>query len=234
MAESHSGVGIRRGAREFTMLVVGVLIALSADAWWQERQARSEIDLLLDALVTELEENRAELTSALQRRVRLVEQNRALVEVFNDGAPYPSVDSITPLVFSALGGRPPTLGFGAYDVLLARGSTEFVPADFLVRLTSHVGSARVGMRSDDHVREGVIEDITDAIARNGGFLTTTRQQFRRTRGLPSPANELDVAGLLGDPELQNAAAISVVLHYNWQGWLESRLRETEDLLADLQ
>jgi hypothetical protein len=79
MAGSGSGPDIRKLVREFAMLVVGVMVALSADSCWQDHQAGSEIAALLDVLESELGENREELTVLLERRTELVRQNGALV-----------------------------------------------------------------------------------------------------------------------------------------------------------
>ena len=216
------------------MLVVGVMVALSADSWWEDRKAGSEIATLLDVLEAELEENREELTSLLRRRATLVEQSGALVHAVVNGPPFPSSDSLRLLVYAPLEGRPPRLSLGAYEVLLGRGSTEFVAPEFMARLASHVSAVRDGYAWDDDVRNDMVRTITALIGQHGGFLATTEEQFRRARQLPHPTNELDIPGLLGDSAFQNAAAISTVLHYNWQSWLEARLRETESLLADMR
>ncbi len=234
MADPGPRRDVRRLIGEFAMLVIGVMVALSADSWWQDRRAGAEIQSLLIVLEAELEENRRSLTAALNYRARLLDQNRALVRVAVSGPPFPASDSLIPLVYSPLEGGPPSLSFGAYEVLLSRGSTEFVDAEFLTRLASHVSVARQGQSEDDGVRQDVGRLITDAIARNGGFLSITSDPFRIERGLPSPPDQLDAAGLLGDPEFQNAATIAAILHYNWQTWLEERLAETDLLLTELR
>ena len=233
MAALRPRLDSRKLIREFAMLVIGVMVALSADSWWQDHQAKSDVDSLLLVLRSELEGNRESLVQSLARRAQLVEQNQALVRLVNEGHPFPSSDVLIPLVYSPLEGRPPDLSFGAYEVLLSRGTTEFVDADLLARLASHVSLARSGQAWDDHVRQDVIGTINEVIGRNGGFLSTASDSFRSSRGLPLPAQELDVDGLMGDLAFQNAATIGVILHYNWQGWLEARLGETEGLIADL-
>ena len=233
MAALRPRLDTRKLIREFAMLVIGVMVALSADSWWQDHQARADIDSLLLVLRSELEGNRESLAQSLARRAQLVERNQALVRLTNEGDLLPSSDALVPLVYSPLEGRPPDLSFGAYEVLLSRGTTEFVDADLLARLASHVSLARSRQDWDDHVRQDVIRTINDVIGRNGGFLSTTTDSFRSSRGLPLPTKELDVEALIGDPAFQNAATIGVILHHNWRAWLEARLAETEGLIAAL-
>ena len=83
--------------RDLVIIVVGVLIALAADAWWQGREeARRELEYLL-AIQSDMAEAGPALTNAIQLDSATVFLDRALAEQLRSGG---SLDTSEPLRIS--------------------------------------------------------------------------------------------------------------------------------------
>jgi len=220
--------------REFVMLVLGVLVALSADSWWADQQTQADVDELLRLLESELEENRAALVDEQTRRSDMLDANRTLLRLINEETSLPANDSLTTLVFSTIYWSDPRLSFGAYEVLVSRGTANRVDPNLLARLAAHVNASRIGIPYDRGVQAQAAGRITELIGEKGGFLSITSSQFRSSRSLPAPRDDPDFRSLLDDPDFANAAAVIYVLHFNYLEWLESRLAEVDGFLSELR
>jgi hypothetical protein len=80
-----------RLAAEFVVIVVGVLVALAADAWWDGRQDLALERNVLTSLVEELRANRVRLQNKVQWREGIHTASSALLEAAVEGP-----DSLTP------------------------------------------------------------------------------------------------------------------------------------------
>ena len=235
MATSEAPRKARKMIREFVMLVLGVLVALSADSWWADQQAQAEVDELLRLLVAELEENRAALVEEQTRRTDMLDANRTLLSLINDGTSLPANDSLTTLVFSTMYWSDPLLSFGAYEVLVSRGTANRVDPNLLARLAAHVNASRTGIPYDRDVQSQAVGRVTELVGEYGGFLSITSSQFRSSYSLPAPREDADFQSLIDDPDFANAAAVIYVLHFNYlHSWLQSRLAEVDEFLLELR
>lgn len=224
----------RQIAGDFVMLVVGILIALAADAAWDGRQDRKEVDLIVDALRAELEQNRQHLTRRGADHDALRSQTVRLAAIVHGASPAPHGEEAAALVLSVFGGTTTSQSFGAYDVLLARGNAEGVPTEFLVDLATHVHASRQGGSLTDRAATDDIQAIlTRVVRKHGGFLGLMGTNIRNSLELPSPQTPVDVQGILSDPDFIDGVTVMASLYRNRAAWLAARLQETERLLAAL-
>ena len=216
------------------MLVVGILIALAADAAWEGRQDREELDQIVEALRAELERNRAHLTRRETDHESLRSRTGALAAIINGTAPAPSNEETATLVLSVLGWTTTTQSFGAYDVLLARGNADGVPVDFLVDLAAHVQRSRQGgSLTDRSVAADTQALLSRVIREHGGHLGLMGSNVREAFDLPASASPADLQGILSDPEFIDGVTIMNGLYRNHAAWIAARRGETEELLAVL-
>jgi hypothetical protein len=217
------------------MIVLGVFVALAADSWWAGRQATSEARQLVAAMRAELEENEATLERAVEDWARIREWGRQLVVVSEGAMPIPPRDSLFEMVMSTITGIPPTLSFSAYDILIARGSTESVDVGTLTRTAALVAATRTGTPWDDPIRLEMQMRAIDAMERVGGYVSLLSDGERSRIGLRPPETvDARLRALLRDPAFVSAAGVLLELHVNQLGWLSQRLDETRQVLRELE
>lgn len=104
---------------EFVVIAVGVLSALAADAWWEERTARQDARDMLAALHQELVANEEILAVNTDWQERwLAQVNVLLEEAAADGPSLPT-DSVDHLLASLPGWTIPVYERGALEASLA-------------------------------------------------------------------------------------------------------------------
>lgn len=224
----------RHIAGDMAMLVVGILIALAADAAWEGRQDRREMGQIVEALRAELERNREHLTQRETDHEGLRSRTARLAAVINGAVPSPPNEEAAALVLTVLGWTTTTQSFGAYDVLLARGNADGVAVDLLVDLAAHVQRSRQGgSLTDRAVAADTQALLTRVIREHGGHLGLMGSNVRDALDLPSPSMPPNLQDILSDPEFIDGVTIMSGLYRNHAAWIAARRGETEHLLAAL-
>lgn len=88
MAEAPSSASagrLKRAGLEVAVIVLGILLALAADAWWDERVRQDREFGLLLALQEEFETNAAELEETGRAHMQLLDDALSLLELARDG-----------------------------------------------------------------------------------------------------------------------------------------------------
>lgn len=127
-----TAAGWRSAAREFAIIVTGVLVALAAQAWWSGRQERARETTYLRQLLADTRENEARVAGALHEDSLAGEAVASAYAALYSARPLPSSDSLVLLLtnrtFSASEFQPVT---GTYDALLSTGDLRLVRNDSL-------------------------------------------------------------------------------------------------------
>ena len=138
------GQGRGRLVVEFIVIVAGVLVALAAESWWSERQARAYEDELRGDMLDEFEVNRSILKNDLAENAGVMRGVRDIVEMSPDVIERLSdseVDEhLRPLVGSSYAGFDPAMGVAR--ALVQSGDLAAI-ADRELRLLLAEWSARL-------------------------------------------------------------------------------------------
>ena len=87
-------VNWRQAAGEALLLLVGVLLALIAQAWWETRVERESRRDYIDNLILEVHENRASLDRLIERHSRYITAGTSLLNEIQGGRANASADAI--------------------------------------------------------------------------------------------------------------------------------------------
>mgnify|MGYP001819031635 CR=1 FL=1 len=118
-----------QAASEALLILVGILLALAADAWWEERSERLQEREYLEALASELDQMKAHVRSVLRDAEDVVESGRVLLEVTPDWQSAVSTDSLSVLIAelsSEVAWAPPTT---VYQDLVNTGAVVVIQSD---------------------------------------------------------------------------------------------------------
>lgn len=114
-----------RALAEVAIIVVGVLIALGADAWWTEREERSGAAEYLDRFAVDLDADREMLLWTARSEERRSEATDALVEWMGRAAP-PARDSLRALVNRIREGNLDPVRTGTWTDLVNTGGLALI------------------------------------------------------------------------------------------------------------
>lgn len=75
-----NAVNWKQAAGEALLLLVGVMLALSAQAWWEAREERQTVSEYVDNLLAEVKVNKASVQEAIGNHQRYIELGTALLK----------------------------------------------------------------------------------------------------------------------------------------------------------
>ena len=152
---------------EFTVIVLGVLVALAADRWSQSRDEDELSREYAARLVTELEADSARLE---QHRAAARSRSRdgvALVEAIRGTAPD---STIMRLYFSCAGTALPHRGGATYEELRSTGLLRLMSEDVRAALFEHYGFVEGLLGRLDRVRREDRSQLATALNQSGAFM----------------------------------------------------------------
>ncbi|NNF39225.1 MAG: hypothetical protein HKN71_11205 [Gemmatimonadetes bacterium] len=118
-----------QAAGEALLILVGILLALAADAWWEERTERRQEQEYLAALLIELDQMKEHVGAAMRDADQVVEAGRVLLEITPDWPSAVSTDSLSSLIAglsSEVLWAPPTT---VYQDLVNTGAVGLIESD---------------------------------------------------------------------------------------------------------
>jgi hypothetical protein len=219
--------GWRSTLREFAIIVAGVLAALGAQAWWENRQERERERAYLAQVLAETRENEERLAEAIaEDSVAGIYTDRVMVALEGPG-PAPPADSLVRWIGQA--GRasdfqPVT---GAYRALLGTGDLRLVRNDSLRAVMVAYAAALDSESARLQQYRGVILDAVPGLARAFPFM---RRIF--TDGL-EPGG-VDVERLRRDPEVATVVFTLQAANVNRLSGLRRVRGETERVRRALE
>jgi hypothetical protein len=164
----------RASLREFAVVVLGVLAALAAQAWWEHRNERKLERTYLHQLLADTRENESRLHDVIaDDSVAGIATARALAAM-EGRAPRPAADSMRTWIGRAGSSADFTALSGTYRALLTTGDVRLIQNDSLrASLISYATALEEEETRETQIR-GVIFDLVPTFAREVPFL---RQVF---------------------------------------------------------
>lgn len=123
--------GGRTASREITFIVVGVLIALGANSWWEGRQDRDRTTEYLLRLAEDLNLSRDAMEATDESRRSVVDGTRGVMRLLRAGPTGENVDSLrATLGWIAVFNMTPVHD-GTYQEMMATGALRLLRSDSL-------------------------------------------------------------------------------------------------------
>ena len=196
---------------EMFVLIVGILLALAADRWNQERQDALETSRIVDRLKSDSARNLAMFEETLPAMEEILVNVKALFRALEAGTmvgedPTQIESAIT--FIDVIPSYP--LVFAGYDELVATGRLRQLDDPVLVDL---LGDQRAEYEAAQAVvgywRDG-IQGTSDALDHHVDFYYTTEQMDEEGMGV-----RFDFATLAADRNLRNKVFDAVDTHDDW-------------------
>ena len=210
-----------RIAGELAIIVAGILIALAADAWWDERVERQEEHAALLELRAEFRDNDEQLDSVLRIHRDGLESSRVLISMARDEVELTpdSIGALVRVIDNAWTFNPKS---GALDALIASGRLDIIENDAL----------RVALAGWSGLVSDYQEDEGGAVAyvAAGQYAMLTRVLNWADVYAPAPGRGPDPEPLRGNRELESVMAYRL-------SWYQSILAESQivdEALADIR
>ena len=215
---------------EFGVIVAGVLIALAVDAWWEGRQEQKQAEEYLQQLLVDFQETERGLQGTIAGDTRTLERVNSVLDRAYTG-PFPPADSLDlPSgynYFEPLTGTLTALVEGGDLRLIGNDSVRFE----LIGFSALVESTEAVLRHT----EGLVWHSTEQLSL--GRARHSRAVARDAANSGRGPVQVDVAGLLNDPEiisaLQMQAAASRIRLFNLRRLVEPTTRIIRRLEAEI-
>lgn len=217
----HLSQGWQRVLGELALIIGGVLIALTLDAWWAGRQERQQEIAYLEQLLADLQETQRRLHESISGDAATSDDVSLIVQRAFDGR-LPPRDSLRLRTgynqFRPLTGTQTALLQGNGLQLLRSDSLRFA----LIAYSALMHATETMLRHTEDLIWNSTERVFNARARHS--------QQPQGAGLASQRwTQIDVAGVLTDPDLISALQLQVAASQN----RIRNLRRLEEPIADL-
>lgn len=211
---------------EVVVVVIGILLAIAIDAWWQERQMRVDEQEILAGLHSEFSAHHEILTrnlAANQRGKQSLEDFLGL----RDGNQSPDVKAIVLAVLFDMSSPFTTdLSSGTLRALLGSGRLEY--------LTNKELRARIA------AWDGVIGEVRDDEA-NGAKVVfelnvphLVQQGYLWTEIEKGPENSPVITRMLDDPTFRHLVTMRSSSKSHLTGEFQNAIRAVDEILAELE
>jgi hypothetical protein len=193
----------KRLTAELAVIVVGVLIALGADAWWEQRHEDRQAEEYLQQLLVDFRETERALRNAIAGDSRSLESASRVIDGAFRGR-FPPVDSLElPTGYHFF--QPLT---GTLTALVQGGDLRLLDSDTLrfelVAYSATIDDVETVLRHT----ETMIWNSTERVL--GGRARHSQSALRRTMNGGSGWGQVDVADALNDPELISALQVQAM------------------------
>ena len=169
-----------RGAIEFVVIVVGVLVALAVDQWAQEREERQLLDDYLAALVVDLEADRANVARGLSRAETNEQSLRTILGIVDGDVSGLPLEELVPAVERLGFLYVPEVNDFAYRDLQASGRLRLLPAELrrVIQDYFHRRAVEGGWMDDysDDLQE--IQDVRPELIHDVELRVRYHREFR--------------------------------------------------------
>lgn len=187
----------KRLLAEFGVIVAGVLIALAVNSWWERRQERLHARQYLEQLLVDVEATERRLNGVIETETHRLEGVNAVIDRALHG-PWPPADSLDLPTgynyFEPLKGTMTALIQGGDLRLLTSDSLRFE----VIAYSALLHETETILRHT----ETLIWHSTERVAL--GRARHSQSAARRGANAGRGWGEIDVAGMLNDPEIVSA------------------------------
>lgn len=210
---------------ETVIVAIGVAIALTADAWWEDRSDRATESLYLQGLQEEFTTTDVDLELEINSSTEsIIAINELMDFMVSESLEAPSeVLQSMESAFQTSILRPVT---ATYDDLVTSGNIGILTSDALrIALAKWHAQLANHRRLEDHILAPLYLMTDGFMMRN----VAVTEMFPANQAAKAPF-ELDISGLLADRELWNL----LVIRRTWAGNRLESLKELQKLLDRIQ
>lgn len=188
---------------ELAVIVAGVLIALAANSWWERRQEQKHAREYLEQLLVDVQTTEQRLRSIIDTETQRLEIVNSIISRALDG-PWPQPDSLQlPTGYDYF--EPLT---GTVTALIQSGDLRLLRSDSirfeLIAFSALIRETETGLRHT----ESMIWSSTERVA--AGRARHSQSAARRGANAGRGWGQVDVAGVLNDPEVISALQIQAL------------------------
>jgi hypothetical protein len=193
----------KRLIAELAVIVAGVLIALAADSWWEQRQERQRAEAYLEQLLVDFQHTERQIRNAIGGDNRKFESASRVTDRAFRGQ-FPPADSLDlPTGYDYF--LPPT---GTLTALVQGGDLRLFRSDTLrielVAYSSLIAGIETALRHTETMIWHSAERVILGRARH------SHSASRRGANAGSGWGQVDVAGALNDPEIISALQVQAM------------------------
>jgi hypothetical protein len=188
---------------ELAVIVAGVLIALAANSWWERRQEQNHAREYLEQLLVDVQTTEQRLRSTIDTETQRLETVNSIISRAL-GGPWPRPDSLElPTGYDYF--EPLT---GTVTALIQSGDLRLLRSDSirfeLIAFSALIRETETGLRHT----ESMIWSSTERVA--AGRARHSQSAARRGTNAGRGWGQVDVAGVLNDPEVISALQIQAL------------------------
>jgi hypothetical protein len=205
MNREVAGVSLpwKRLIAELAVIVAGVLIALGADSWWEQRQERRRAEEYLQQLLVDFQKTERGLRSAIAGDTKTFESASRVIDRAYRGR-FPPTDSLElPTGYHFF--LPQT---GTLTAVVQGGDLRLLDSDTLrfelVAYSSLIDDIETVLRHSETMIWNSTERVILSRARH------SHSAVRRAANDGSGWGQVDVAGALNDPEIISALQVQAM------------------------
>lgn len=188
---------------ELAVIVAGVLIALAANSWWERRQEQNHAREYLEQLLVDVQTTERRLRSIIDTETQRLEAVSSVISRAFSG-PWPQPDSVElPTGYDYF---EPLMG--TLTALIQSGDLRLLRSDSirfeLIALSALIHETETGLRHT----ESLIWNSTERVA--AGRARHSQSAARRGTNAGRGWGQVDVAGVLNDPEIISALQVQAL------------------------
>ncbi|MEM9531650.1 MAG: hypothetical protein AAGA23_12080 [Pseudomonadota bacterium] len=116
----------RSALTEGLVIVASILVAFAIDAWWEERQDRTEERRILEALKAEFEANAAYIPQYIAAHRRAARYAKEIVHAMRDAGPDGEIELSVGQLAQVINNRSTDPQTGALEAMLQSGELRYV------------------------------------------------------------------------------------------------------------
>lgn len=217
---------------ELVVVIVGVIIALGVDSWWEERQERQSERQHLVELEAEFTENIRRLDQTIHAIETNMSAARSLIGVLEDSRPRPDDEELMQLTWDAFGFPVYNPLFSAYDNLVSTGEIRLIRNDMLKRNLAAFRANFDSLQNRDWVLDqwqSLIQPWVVDHLQLDWMPTEYRQQWR----LPDPKLRTDWDAVLADQRFRGIIMSRFIAWTDYMNGIEELLPTASAIATEL-
>lgn len=216
----------RHALGELTLIVAGVLVALAANSWWDDRRDRQRERAYLRQLLADVRETQNRIEYSLSGDSLIWSQASRFLDAADTATTAPAVDSL--YVWSTIDYRTFRPLTGTYDALVHNGNPELVGSNALrLQIISYAAEIEAARQVLGHTEVLIWRNLErrDLALLRHRLLRGGGQRWR---------SSVDADGLLRDPELLNTMSMQRSASGDRVGALQKLRVPTAELRRSLE
>jgi hypothetical protein len=217
-----TGVAKRMG--EIAIVTAGILLAFTLDAWWDNRATAEHEQVHLRALVSDMQQNVAALTSLIEMEEKITANSQELlrlsrVQRTNSSPP------VMPLVQQVFNSRRYEPVMGAYEALVNSGGLTMIRAEPLRAALAEFAASVRGQYAENWSDQHYFE-----FAREFGG----RMLLLHSQAADRAASEREYERMLSEPKFLEHLAMRYYSERDMNRKYQTLLKQAEELLVQLR